>query len=136
MEEEGVNHMRKILMMLVSILFVLILVACGGNKVDEATAEKYLAKAEEVILLLNDEDYEAVYEKFNAQMQAGLPVSKMEELRPIIEEAGSFEEISKASVEEKDGMHITVSQAKYSDQKRIYTISFDQNDNIAGLFIK
>lgn len=123
-------------MMLVSILFVLILVACGGNKVDEATAEKYLAKAEEVILLLNDEDYEAVYEKFNAQMQAGLPVSKMEELRPIIEEAGSFEEISKASVEEKDGMHITVSQAKYSDQKRIYTISFDQNDNIAGLFIK
>lgn len=123
-------------MMLVSILFVLILVACGGNKVDEATAEKYLAKAEEVILLLNDGDYEAVYEKFNAQMQAGLPVSKMEELRPIIEEAGSFEEISKASVEEKDGIHITVSQAKYSDQKRIYTISFDQNDNIAGLFIK
>lgn len=136
MEEEGVNHMRKILMMLVSILFVLILVACGGNKVDEATAEKYLAKAEEVILLLNDGDYEDVYEKFNAQMQAGLPVSKMEELRPIIEEAGSFEEISKASVEEKDGIHITVSQAKYSDQKRIYTISFDQNDNIAGLFIK
>lgn len=136
MEEEGVNHMRKILMMLVSILFVLILVACGGNKVDEATAEKYLAKAEEVILLLNDGDYEAVYEKFNAQMQAGLPVNKMEELRPIIEEAGSFEEISKASVEEKDGIHITVSQAKYSDQKRIYTISFDQNDNIAGLFIK
>lgn len=128
--------MRKILMMLVSILFVLILVACGGNKVDEATAEKYLAKAEEVILLLNDGDYEAVYEKFNAQMQAGLPVNKMEELRPIIEEAGSFEEISKASVEEKDGIHITVSQAKYSDQKRIYTISFDQNDNIAGLFIK
>lgn len=123
-------------MMLVSILFVLILVACGGNKVDEATAEKYLAKAEEVILLLNDGDYEAVYEKFNAQMQAGLPVNKMEELRPIIEEAGSFEEISKASVEEKDGIHITVSQAKYSDQKRIYTISFDQNDNIAGLFIK
>lgn len=136
MEEEGVNQMRKILMVLVSILFVLILVACGGNKVDETTAEKYLAKAEEVILLLNDGDYEDVYEKFNAQMQAGLPVSKMEELRPIIEEAGSFEEISKASVEEKDGAYITVSQAKYTDKKRIYTITFDQDDEITGLFIK
>lgn len=128
--------MRKMLMVLVSILLVGILVACGGNKVDEATAEKYSAKAEEVILLLNDGDYEAVYERLNSQMQAGLPVSEMEELTPIIEDSGSFEEISKASVEEKDAVYITVSQAIYTDKKRIYTISFDQNDEIAGLFIK
>lgn len=128
--------MRKMLIIFVSILLVGILAACGGNKVDEATAEKYSAKAEEVILLLNDGDYEAVYESFNSQMQAGLSVSEMEELTPIIEESGIFEEITKASVEEKDGAYITVTQAKYTDKKRIYTISFDQNDEIAGLFIK
>lgn len=128
--------MRKIIITFIGVLLVMLLAACGGNKVDDETAEKYTAKAEEVILLLNDGDYEAVYATFDDVMKEGLPVAAMGELTPIIEESGQFEGIDKASVEEKDGMYTTVSRAKYSDKNRIYTISFNSNDEVAGLFIK
>jgi|SRR5699024_4340704 len=128
--------MRKTLLSIVTVLFVILLTACGGNKVDDATAEKYIAKAEEVILYLNEGDYEAVYATFNDEMKEGLPVAAMAELTPVIEESGEFKEIDKASVEEKDGHYITVLQGKYTNKNRIYTITFNQNDEVSGLFIK
>ena len=128
--------MRKNILVFTISLLLIVLAACGGNKVDEATAEKYTAKAEDVILLLNEGDYEAAFELFNEEMKQGLPVSAMEQLTPIIEESGSYQEIDKASVEEKDGLYVSVLRAKYSEKNRVYTITFDSNDEVAGLFLK
>lgn len=128
--------MRKMFVIVVGVLLLVMLVACGGNKVDEATAEKYTTKAEEIILLLNEGDYEAVYATFGAEMKEGLPVSAMSELTPIIEESGEFEAVDKASVEEKNGNYTSVSRAKYTEKNRVYTISFNSNDEVIGLFIK
>ena len=44
--------MKKIALIMISVLTVLVLVACGGNKVDDATAEKYITKAEEIVSLI------------------------------------------------------------------------------------
>lgn len=123
-------------MTVVVVLFLTFVTACGGNAVNDATAEKYINQAEEVILHLNELDYEAVFAMFNEEMKAGLPVSDMAELTPVIEESGDFEEIDKASVEEKDGIYTAVLRAKYTDKNRIYTISFNSKDEVAGLFIK
>lgn len=128
--------MRKKFVMVVATFVLVLLAACGGNAVDDATAEKYSQQAEDVIHLLNDGDYEAVFELLNDDMKAGLPVNEMEGLTPIIEESGEFEEIDKASVEEQEGIYVTVSRAKYTDKNRIFTISFNSDDEIAGLFIK
>jgi|SRR5690625_4402993 len=128
--------MRKNILVFTISLLLIVLAACGGNKVDEATAEKYTAKAEDVILLLNEGDYEAAFELFNEEMKQGLPVSAMKQLTPIIEESGSYQEIDKASVEEKDGLYVSVLRAKYSEKNRVYTITFDSNDEVAGLFLK
>ncbi len=127
--------MKRKLLFLFSVLAVLALAACG-NKVDEATAEKYTGKAEEVILLLSEGKYEEVHAMFNEEMEDALPVGEMDALTPLIEEAGKFEKINKASVEEKDGYYVTVTVAKYSKKNRIFTITFDENDNIAGLYVK
>lgn len=127
--------MKRKLLFLFSVLAVLALAACG-NKVDEATAEKYIGKAEEVILLLSEGKYEEVHAMFNEEMEDALPVGEMDALTPLIEEAGKFEKINKASVEEKDGYYVTVTVAKYSKKNRIFTITFDENDNIAGLYVK
>ena len=127
--------MKRKLLFLFSVLAVLALAACG-NKVDEATAEKYTGKAEEVFLLLSEGKYEEVHAMFNEEMEDALPVGEMDALTPLIEEAGKFEKINKASVEEKDGYYVTVTVAKYSKKNRIFTITFDENDNIAGLYVK
>ncbi|MFD1350472.1 DUF3887 domain-containing protein [Oceanobacillus caeni] len=128
--------MKKFLATILGFMAILTLVACGGNTVDDSTSEKYISKAEEVVSLLNELNYKEVHEMFNEQMKTELPEEQMEELTPIIEKSGDFEKIDKSSVEEKDGYYIVVLVAKYSDENRVFTISFDNKDEVAGLFIK
>lgn len=128
--------MRKILITVLAAVLIFMLVACGGNKVDDETAEIYISKAEEIIGLLSENNYETVHAMFSDEMKLGLPVKDMEELTPVIEESGSFESIDKTSVEEDDGLYITVIVAKYSNKNRIFTITFNENEEVVGLFIK
>lgn len=128
--------MKKILVTMFGAVLVLTLVACGGNKIEDSTAEKYIAQAEEIIILLNENNYEDVHAMFNEDMTIDLPVENMGEFTPIIEESGSFEEIDKASVEEEKGLYTTVLVAKYSNKNRVFTITFNDDEEVAGLFIK
>lgn len=128
--------MKKIIVTVFGVVLIPMLVACGGNKVDDSTAEKYITQAEEIISLLNESNYEEVHAMFADEMKTGLPLEEMEELTPVIEESGNFEEIDKASVEEEDGLYISVLVAKYSDENRVFTITFNDKEEVAGLFIK
>lgn len=128
--------MKKKVFVILSAMFVLVLGACGGNKVDDQTSEKYSAKAEEVVSLLNSGNYAEVHAMLNDQMKTGLSEEEMDELTPLIEQSGAFENIDKSSVEEKDGMYIVVLVAAYSEENRVYTITFNDKEEVAGLFIK
>lgn len=44
---------------------------------------------------------------------------------------GLFEELARFI-----GVYVTVLVAKYSEKKRVYTISFNEAEEIVGLFIK
>jgi len=127
---------RSMFITILVTMLMLLLAACGGNKVDDAAAEKYITQAEEIVALLNEQHYEEIHAKFNDEMKAGLPVEDMEELTPIIEESGNFQEMDKASVEEEDGLYVTVLVAKYSNENRVFTITFNEDEEVAGLFIK
>lgn len=128
--------MKRILLMTLGVVMAFTLVACGGNKVDDSTAEKYITNAEEVVSFLNEGSYAKVHTMFDEQMATALPVEQMEELTPIIEQSGNFEKIDKSSVEEKDGIYVVVLVAKYSEENRVYTISFNEKEEVVGLFIK
>jgi len=127
--------MRKILSVLLGALVALMLVGCGSN-VDDATANKYIEQAKTVVENLNNENYEDIQSQFDAKMKANLTTEQMAELAPIIEASGQFQEFDKQSVEEKDGYYTTILVAKYSEENRIYTISFNEQDEIVGLYIK
>lgn len=128
--------MNKLLLMVLGIIMVFGLAACGGNKVDETTTEKYREQAEKVVTLLNEGNYSEIHTMFDEKMTTGLPLEKMNELTPLIEESGTFEKVDKFSVEEKDGFYVSVLVAKYSETKRVYTISFNEDEEVVGLFIK
>lgn len=127
--------MKRILLMILGAIVVLTISACSG-KVDDSTSEKYINKAEEVISLLNEGNYKEIRKMFDEEMESKLSEEQMEELTPIIEQSGTFDKIDKASIEEKDGFYVTVLVAKYSKEKRVFTISFNKKEEIAGLFIK
>lgn len=125
--------MKKGLTVLLSVAMFIMLAACG-NKVEEG--DKYISMATEIVSLLNEGKYADVHAKFDQNMKIGLPVEKMSELTPILEQSGTFQKISKSSAEEKDGYIIVVLLATYSESNRIYTITFNQQDEVAGLFIQ
>ena len=127
--------MRKILSILVGALVALLLVGCGSN-VDDATADKYIEQAKAVVENLNNENYEDIQAQFDETMKAKLTIEQLKEIAPILKASGQFQEFDKQSIEEKDGYYTTILVAKYSEEKRIYTISFNEQDEIIGLFVK
>ncbi|MFQ6176571.1 DUF3887 domain-containing protein [Bacillus paranthracis] len=128
--------MRKMLLIIISAIAVFALVACTGNKVDESASKKIISKAEGIVSLLNEAKYKEVHEKFDSKMKAGLPEEKMKDLTPVIEKAGTFEKIEKQSIEEKDGLYTVILVAKYSKEQRTFIITYNDKEEIAGLFIK
>ncbi|MGN5651809.1 DUF3887 domain-containing protein [Bacillus sp. Brlt_9] len=128
--------MRRILLIIVSAITAFALAACTGNKVDESTEKKFIPKAEEIVSFLNEAKYKDVHDKFDSKMKVGLPEGKMKELTPVIEKAGTFEKIEKKSIEEKDGLYTVILVAKYSKEQRTYIITYNDKEEIAGLFIK
>ena len=128
--------MRKKLVVFISIAFIVMLAACGGEKVDDETATKYINKAEEIIHLLNDDDYGAVVDEFSDDLKAELTEDQLREIEPVIQDSGEYEEVKKSSVEKSEGVFVTVIAAKYSKDDRIFTISFNDADEVVGLFVK
>ncbi|PFD71311.1 hypothetical protein COL10_19035 [Bacillus cereus] len=128
--------MRRMLLIMISAIAAFVLVACTGNKVDESTSKNYIPKAEEIVSLLNEAKYKEVHEKFDSKMKAGLPEEKMKDLTPVIEKAGTFEKIEKQSIEEKDDLYTVILVAKYSREQRTFIITYNDKEEIAGLFIK
>jgi|SRR5690625_3281982 len=127
--------MRKLLFVMFSVVAMFVLVACG-NKVDEDVSEKYIAKAEEIVALLNDANYQEVHAMLDEDMKVGLPEEAMEDFAPIFEQSGDFEKVNKSSVEEKDGYYVVVLAVNYSDENRVFTITFNDQDEVAGLYVK
>jgi len=115
---------------------MLLLAACGGKKVDDETARTYIDQAEQVVSLLNEGDTESVRGMLDDNMKAALTDAQLQEVVGIIEDSGAFEKVDKSSVEEQDSLYVTVLGVKYSKSTRIFTISFDSQQKVAGLFIK
>lgn len=128
--------MKRSLLTLISTMFVIMVAACGGNKIDDEIAAKFTSQAEKTIQLLNENNYEEVHMMFTDEMKTELPVDDMEAFTPILDGVGQFEEIEKPSIEKQDDFYVTVTTAKYSDGKLIFTVTFNENEEIAGLFVK
>lgn len=118
-----------------SIIIVMFLAACGSN-VDEGTSDQYISLAKDVVTLLNEGKYKEVHDQLNEDMKAGLPLEALKESKSIFDQSGDFEKINKSSVEEKDDYYIVVLAANYSEENRIFTISFNEQEEIVGLYIK
>lgn len=78
-----------------------------------------------------------IYHLFDETMTEQLPVEIMKtQITPVLEESGAFESFNKSKVDEKDGYYVAVIAASYSERNRVYTISFNKQGEISGLFVR
>ena len=131
---------------LMAVLLAGVLTACAGNqklsdKFDEAEVK---AEAEEVIEILNDGDVDTlVDEKWNAVMKSMVGRDVLtDEILPIMEELGPFEEFDKEAVtgntdkDTEQEFAVAVIRVQYEKRKAQFTISFDEDMKVGGFFIK
>lgn len=130
-------------------VLAVVLILAGGSGCASAELSDDFDKdtvemaAKEVVDQLNSGDYAAIEESYNAAMIIAMQGQKLQDtLQPILDKLGGFEEITNCEVvgskeqNTKEDLAVALINVKYAEGKVRYTISFDKDMKLAGLFIK
>lgn len=130
--------MKKLLSVFMVLFCGIIIVGCGAPKLSSNYSEEKLkAAAEETINNLNNDKYDEIVDSSSANLKAQLPKDKIKEAwEPLQEHLGSYKEISKISFQEKDGIAIVTAIAEYEEGRVQFTLSYDKDMKLVGIYMK
>ncbi|WP_373898689.1 DUF3887 domain-containing protein [Haloimpatiens sp. FM7315] len=130
------KRFSKVIMMILCVAMIFSC-GCGAKKLSASYSEDKLKTAsEEIIKDLNDEKYEEVTDKLSKDIKDKLPASKLEEVWDKYKEMGDYQSISKIAFQEKDNYAVVVAVAKFKEGKVIFTLSYNKDMELVGIFIK
>ena len=129
--------MKKLFcLLLCSLLCAGLLAGCGGLS-DNYDEEEVVSLAHAVVENLNAKDYDAVVAGMSDEMKEALPADKLAEVwAPVAEQLGAFDSFAKDSTAEKDGLAVVIVTAKYENAGLTYTLTFDTELRLCGLYMK
>lgn len=126
--------MKKFICVLFLSLFVCGCSAKLDENYDEATLKE---KATEVIQYLNEGNYESITAMGDSKMSTPELADKLEEAWETSGKAfGTFQEIDSFDFVGKDGIATVIALANYQNNKVQFTISFNSNMELCGLYFK
>lgn len=142
--------MKKNKILIILMFIFVFLVSCNNKSKEKNTKEskistdeqrqKYINKAQTVIKLFNDKKSKEILEISSIELQNAMTKDNLNIIYEKINSMGEFKDFSKnevTNIEEKNKNYIVVIQSvKYSKGELIYTISFDENAKLAGVFYK
>ena len=142
--------MKKNKILIILMFIFVFLVSCNNKSEEKNTKEskistdeqrqKYINKAQTVIKLFNDKKSKEILEMSSTELQTTLTKDNLNIIYEKINSMGEFKDFSKnevTNIEEKNKNYIVVIQSvKYLKGELIYTISFDENAKLAGVFYK
>lgn len=138
------KHMKQIAGAVLVLLFGLTLLGCTAKSLpDGFDADQVTQKATEVVRLSTDGDYDAVISMLRDDLKSAVTADQLKEgWAPAYEKAGAFVEISKTNLtgtaDQTTGEEYAVAQVlvKHADANLLYTLSFDQDLALVGLYLK
>lgn len=139
--------MKKMIGMTILImsLFGMLLTGCASTKLsedfDEATVK---SAAEEIVTLLNNNDVETICnEKIDSELSEYFTTDTLQQaIDQYLSDAGAFKEYSKEAVigtkaqNTKEDCAVAIVKAKYENKSITYTISFNKDMEVIGLYMK
>lgn len=136
--------MKKFILILLLLLAALGCSACSQNALadcfDEAEVQ---AKAEEVAMLVINRNYETICSMFREDLAAELTAEYLaSQLDDMLDENGEFEKFrataaaGQKSADGEENYAIAMVLTKFEDGKRTFTITFDENMDLIGLYMK
>lgn len=137
--------MRKIVSLLTMFIIMGMLAGCGKSTelADVFDEKEVISKAENAVIVVNEDGFEEFHELWDDRLKSKiLEKDYNEQVFAVVEKKGEFEGIGKTVVvgqtDEKTGKNyaVAVLVGEYSDGKIQYTISFDEEMNMIGFYIK
>ncbi len=135
------KKISRFLSLVLLVVFSAALLAGCASKLPEGYDEDELkASAEVVINLLNQRDSVGLNEMMTEDMKAGLTEEVQAQIFAFLDESGTMKEISSMGVSgsEENGITFAVVIAKvaYENRDITYTIGFDPDMKLAGLYLQ
>lgn len=131
---------RYLSVALLSMLCLAILGGCAAKLPEGFDEAEVQAAAENVIDLLNKRDAEGLTALMTEEMKVVLTEDIQAQIFELIDLSGAFQEISDLKMGGSTQNGITyaavAAKAKYQNREITYTISFDQDMKLAGLYLK
>jgi hypothetical protein len=125
------------------VLCFALLTGCVGQELSGDFNEEEVRKAaENVIMLINNQDSEGLRELSTVQMRAALTDDVLEQIYEAMSEGGQFENVEDMSVagttDKSSGEEfaVVVARAQYEIKTFTFTISFTRQMKLAGLYYR
>lgn len=131
---------RLLTLVTLAVLSLGALSGCAAKLPEGFDEAEVKAAAENVIDLLNQRDSEGLNALMSDEMKALLTEDVQAQIFALVEDSGAFQEISDLQMTGATENGVTfaavVAKAKYANREITYTISFDQDMKLAGLYLK
>ena len=140
--------MRKQIKAIVAAMLILTLslslIGCAGTPLPEGfDADEVGTAAEEIVGLATAGDFDSVVGALREDLKSSITVDQLKEgWAPAYEKAGAFEKITKTALsgtkDQTTGEEYAVAQVlvKCAKASLVYTLSFDKDMALVGLYLK
>ena len=130
--------MKKIFKILSMMVCIFMMVGCSAGKLsDKYNEEDLKVEAEKVIKNLNDKNYDTILEGSSDELKNALPDNKLKETwEGFSENIGDYDSISKMTFAEKNGYGVAIVNVKYKNKKVTFTLSFNSEMKLSGIYMK
>lgn len=135
---------KRLLCALLALSMALFLFGCGAQPLPEGfDEEKVTARAEEIVGYASDGDYDAIIACLRSDLADSVTADQLKESwAPTYEKIGAFQSIDKTGLygtaDKTTGEEyaVAVVVCTYENGSAIYTLSFDADLNLVGLYLK
>lgn len=130
--------MKKLINVILTVLCFTLLAGCGTGKLSEKYSEEVLkSEAEGIIEDFNNNEYAEIIDKGDDNLQSQLTADQLKGVwEQVSPKLGAYEGVSKIVFAEKDGIATVVALAKYENSKIQFTISFNEEMKLVGIYLK
>jgi len=135
---------RKIVISAMLLLMSFALIGCAGKPLPEGyDADEVTARAEEIVSLANNGEYDEIIAALRSDLQDAVTAEQLETgWGPTYEKVGAFSEIKQvtltATEDSSTGEEYAVAlvTCAHADGNVLYTLSFDTDLTLVGLYLK
>lgn len=135
---------KRVLAALLALCTALVLFGCGAQPLPEGfDKDKVTARAEEIVGYANSGDYDAIIACLRADLTDAVTADQLKEgWAPTYEKVGAFDSIQSEQLvgttdkTTSEEYAVALIACKHASGSVLYTLSFDKDLNLVGLYLK